>query len=98
MVLSIMEREKWAVVIALVGGGQEINDGEAGLAVWGEALNRTDAGWKIYASPEALNGGSSVAGGRLYADKGVPDSVVEDHRLHLKISVRSLEQRGSQSG
>jgi hypothetical protein len=90
MVLSIMERVEWAVVIALVGGGQEINDGEAGLAAWGEALNRTAAGWNIYASPEALKGGASVAGGRLYEENGVPDAVVEDHRLHLKVSVRSL--------
>ena len=36
MLLRIMERQPdWAVVIALVGGGQEINDGEAGLEEWG---------------------------------------------------------------
>jgi len=37
MILRIMERhEDWAVIIALVGGGQEINDGEAGLSEWVE--------------------------------------------------------------
>ena len=39
MLLRIMERHQdWAVVVALVGGGQEINDGEAGLEEWGRAL------------------------------------------------------------
>ena len=40
MLLKIMERhEDWAIVVALVGGGQEINDGEAGLEEWGRALS-----------------------------------------------------------
>lgn len=39
LMLSIMDRlPDWAVLIALVGGGQEIHDGEAGLAEWGRAL------------------------------------------------------------
>jgi hypothetical protein len=39
MLLEIMERhDDWAVVVALVGGGQEINNGEAGLGEWGIAL------------------------------------------------------------
>ena len=37
--LDIMARHSdWAVIVALVGSGQEINTGEAGLAAWGEAL------------------------------------------------------------
>jgi hypothetical protein len=40
--LDIMRRHRdWAVIVALVGNGQEINTGEAGLAAWGEALART---------------------------------------------------------
>jgi hypothetical protein len=43
MLLKIMERHSdWSVVIALVGGGQEINDGEAGLEEWGRALTSTE--------------------------------------------------------
>ena len=39
MLLRIMERHQdWAVIIALVGGGQEINSGEAGLAECRRAL------------------------------------------------------------
>ena len=37
--LDIMQRHRdWAVIVGLVGNGQEINTGEAGLAAWGEAL------------------------------------------------------------
>jgi hypothetical protein len=46
MFLRIMERHPdWAVIAALVGGGQEINDGEAGLAEWGRA--RADSGLEL---------------------------------------------------
>ena len=66
MLLRIMERhEHGAVIVALVGGGQEINSGEAGLAEWGRALEKADKNWEIFASPEALDGGASVAGSSL---------------------------------
>jgi len=45
MILEIMDRHKdWAVIVALVGGGQEINRGEAGLAEWGRALPKFAGG------------------------------------------------------
>jgi hypothetical protein len=91
MVLDIMERVPgWATVVALVGGGQEINTGEAGLAEWGRALSERDTSWTVLASPEALAGGESVAGNQLFAE-GVPGNahVMESPELHLNISVRS---------
>ena len=70
MLLKIMQRHQdWAVVIALVGGGQEINNGEAGLEEWGKALHQSVCDWKIYASPEVLEGGPSTAGHRLFASE-----------------------------
>lgn len=91
MVLDIMERvPEWATVVALIGGGQEINKGEAGLCEWGRALADRRSGWRVLVSPEALQGGESVAGNRLFLD-GVPQNV--DVRavpeLHLRNSVRS---------
>jgi hypothetical protein len=58
ILLSIMDRFKssWAVIIALVGGGQEINTGEGGLAEWGKALEKKFREWKIYISPELKAG------------------------------------------
>ena len=92
MLLKIMERHQdWAMVIALVGGGQEINDGEAGLEEWGRALtsNERTKGWRIYASPEVLVGGASTAGHRLFEGSLVRD-IETSPALHLRTSNRSL--------
>ena len=91
MLLKIMERHQdWAVVVALVGGGQEINDGEAGLEEWGKALSGTSKDWLIYASPEVLEGGASTAGHRLFADECLGRTVRTTPSLHLRTSHRSL--------
>jgi hypothetical protein len=91
MLLSIMERHNdWATVVALVGGGQEINDGEAGLEEWGRALAKSKQNWAIYASPEVLDGGASTAGHRLFDDLSSKREVVTNPMLHLRTSNRSL--------
>jgi hypothetical protein len=91
MLLRIMERhEDWAMVIALVGGGQEINDGEAGLEEWGRALLDLSKDWLIYASPEVLEGGQSTAGHRLFSDTLRQKEVQTSSALHLRTSNRSL--------
>jgi hypothetical protein len=91
MLLRIMERHTdWAVVIALVGGGQEINDGEAGLEEWGRALRGTSKSWRIHASPEVLEGGPSTASHRLFAGSSSSDEVRTSDALHLRTSNRSL--------
>lgn len=78
MVLEIMERAPgWAAIIALVGGGQEINQGEAGLAEWGRALRSRRVPWHVYASPAVLEGDDSVAGQVLFAPD-VSDSTRSD--------------------
>lgn len=91
MLLRIMERhDDWAAVIALVGGGQEINDGEAGLEEWGRALAASKKEWLISASPEVIEGGASTAGHRLF-DSATPNlSIQTNSALHLRTSNRSL--------
>jgi hypothetical protein len=92
MLLKIMERHQdWAMGIALVGGGQEINDGEAGLEEWGRALTSSERTkeWRIYASPEVLEGGASTAGHRLFEGSLVPN-IETSPALHLRTSNRSL--------
>jgi hypothetical protein len=91
MLLHIMERHTdWAVVVALVGGGQEINDGEAGLEEWGKALSGSSKDWVIYASPEVLEGGASTAGHRLFDSLSRILNVQTSSELHLRTSNRSL--------
>jgi hypothetical protein len=92
MVLEIMGRhEGWAVIVALVGGGQEIHGGEAGLAAWGDAIVR-HPDWEVITSPEAVLGGPSVAGSRLFREGNSAIKRVERlPALHLAISKRSYE-------
>lgn len=89
--LDVMERlPDWAMVIALVGGGQEIYLGEAGLEEWGRALTDRLDRWHVVASPEVLGGGESVAGHRLF-DSPVPPALRfrEEPLAHLAVGVRS---------
>jgi hypothetical protein len=91
MLLRIMERhEDWAFVLALVGGGQEINDGEAGLEEWGRALLGSQKQWSVHASPEVLAGGPSIAGHVLFPQGEHPFRVQTSPALHLRTSNRSL--------
>jgi hypothetical protein len=89
MVLSIMDRHTdWAAIVALVGGGQEIHDGEAGLSEWGRALGKYP-NWRVFVSPEALRGGESVAGASLFGGEPVANRVDEEGTLHLSVCIRS---------
>ncbi|MEP7339682.1 MAG: DUF2075 domain-containing protein [Acidobacteriota bacterium] len=91
-ILSIMDRHKeWAVIVALVGGGQEIHTGEAGLGEWGRSLRDHFPHWEIAVSPSALTGDSSVAGQQLFADGNCGSlQVRRETALHLEVSLRSF--------
>lgn len=52
LIWSLDQREDWATIICLVGGGQEINTGEAGISEWIKALNEKFLHWKVYISPK----------------------------------------------
>ena len=92
MVLEIMGRhDGWAVIVALVGGGQEIHGGEAGLAAWGDAIAKHPE-WEVTTSPEAVMGGPAVAGSQLFReDRMCAERVDQEPALHLAISKRSYE-------
>ncbi len=89
--LSIMDRHRdWAVVIALVGGGQEIHNGEAGLAEWGTALREKFPNWKVAASPHVLTEGAHSAGFQLFPDGDSGSLVIQrEASLHLDVCLRS---------
>lgn len=87
--ISYLNRHKdWAVVVCLVGGGQEINTGEAGIGAWIEAINRAFPRWRVYISPE-LTDSEYAAGHALDAVRERPD-VLFDEALHLAVSMRSF--------
>jgi len=89
--LDVMDRlDGWAVIIALVGGGQEIFLGEAGLEEWGRAV-AVRPNWRVVASPEVVSGGASVSGHRLFADDVPPGIEFRPEPLaHLSVGVRSF--------
>jgi hypothetical protein len=91
MVLDSMARvPHWCVVIALVGGGQEIHSGEAGLEEWGRALQASPVSWRVVVSPEVLSGGTAVAQHFLFDSAPPPHlQVISVPSMHLSVSVRS---------
>jgi len=86
LLLEIMGRhEGWAVLVALIGSGQEIHEGEAGLAEWGRALNAQPPGkWEVMTSVRAMEGGEGMARSKLFEGEPVSHlSLSVDERLHL---------------
>jgi hypothetical protein len=94
MLLEIMDRhDDWAVIVALIGGGQEINRGEAGLAEWGRALAGFSH-WDVFASPEVLSGGITVSGFKLFEEPDAfPERIFAHENLHLRVSTRSIRSQ-----
>jgi Uncharacterized conserved protein (DUF2075) len=87
--LSCMDRHPdWAVVLCLVGGGQEINTGEAGISAWIDALRSHYPHWSIHMSSRLKDTeyGSAEA---LDAITHLPN-VRHIDALHLSVSMRSF--------
>jgi hypothetical protein len=87
--ISCLDRHKdWAVIICLVGGGQEINTGEAGISEWIESLNRSFPEWRVYVS-DKLTDSEYAAGNALEVLKN-HKYVFTNPALHLSVSLRSF--------
>jgi hypothetical protein len=86
--VSVMDRHPdWCTVVCLVGGGQEINTGEAGISEWINALESRFPGWKVHVSPRIAlpEYGSSEVAAFLASPR-----VHSDENLHLAVSMRSF--------
>lgn len=87
--ISCLDRHQdWAVVVCLVGGGQEINTGEAGISEWLEAMDRTFKDWLIYISPNLHD--SEYAATETLNILHSKDRISFDEDLHLSVSLRSF--------
>jgi hypothetical protein len=87
--LSTMDRHTdWSVVVCLVGGGQEINRGEAGIGEWLHALNARFPEWRMHISSR-LTDSEYAADGALDTVRSRPNAQVDDC-LHLAVSMRSF--------
>ena len=87
--LSYMDRHgDWSVVVCLVGGGQEINRGEAGIDAWLQAVNAHFPDWRMHISSR-LTDSEYAAGHALEAVRDRPNTNLDDC-LHLAVSMRSF--------
>ena len=88
LIWSLDQRNDWAVIVCLVGGGQEINTGEAGIGEWIRAINETFPDWNVYISNQLT--------AKEYAEGKVAHLLSENHKvvysedLHLAVSMRSF--------
>jgi DUF2075 family protein len=84
------KKKDWAVIVCLVGGGQEINNGEAGISTWISAINDSFNNWHVYYPRKLVD--------KEYADGHVEETLSslpseQKHpmdELHLAVSQRSF--------
>ena len=88
LIWSLDQRKDWAVIVCLVGGGQEINTGEAGIGEWIRALNETFPDWQVYISSQLT--AKEYAEGKVseLLENNPNKTFSED--LHLSVSMRSF--------
>ena len=87
LIWSLDQREDWAVIICLVGGGQEINTGEAGISEWIKALNDEYQHWEVHISPRLTE--AEYAEGKVNDLLKYNPKVIYSEDLHLGVSLRS---------
>ena len=78
----------WCTIVCLIGGGQEINTGEAGISEWLIALKEQYRDWNIYVS-NRLNDKD------YFWDPELSESISQitckyEPELHLSVSMRSF--------
>lgn len=87
--ISCLDRHRdWAVIVCLVGGGQEINTGEAGIGEWFGALRRSFPTWKIYVSDRLRD--TEYGANDAIEDLQTGRRVTFKSDLHLATSIRSF--------
>lgn len=87
--VSCLDRHvDWAVIVCLVGGGQEINTGEAGISEWVNSIIRSFPDWHVYISSR-LTDSEYSAGDAISKLLPCPNVIYKDE-LHLAVSMRSF--------
>lgn len=86
--ISVLDRHQdWATIVCLIGGGQEINTGEAGLSEWFSAIKKDYPDWDVYVS-QKLTDEEYTNGEEIYSSFADNQLSVKEE-LHLSVSVRS---------
>ncbi|MBF1364886.1 MAG: DUF2075 domain-containing protein [Porphyromonadaceae bacterium] len=80
--ISCMDRQRdWGVVVCLVGNGQSINKGEAGLNEWIASIQRRYKSWDVYISQTILS---------KEQERDIAPQLKHQEELHLEMSMRSF--------
>ncbi|MBQ6628639.1 MAG: DUF2075 domain-containing protein [Methanobrevibacter sp.] len=87
LIWSLDQREDWATIVCLVGGGQEINTGESGISEWIKALNEHFPDWEVHISPKLTE--AEYAEGKVNELLAHKNNVIYSDDLHLAVSLRS---------
>ena len=88
LIWSLDQREDWATIVCLVGGGQEINTGEAGIGEWIDALNGKFRHWNVHISGHLVE--PEYAEGLVREKLAGNPKVRFEEDLHLAVSLRSF--------
>ena len=87
--ISCMDRHKdWAVIVCLVGGGQEINTGEAGIGAWVDAALHEFPHWQLCLSSRLTD--EEYGAGTILERVSHLRRVSFSDDLHLSVSMRSF--------
>lgn len=88
--MSCMDRQAdWGLVVCLIGGGQEINKGEAGIVEWLSSINRSFERWHVYMSDKLSD--KEYAEGKALDMLQIDESQIHvESALHLSVSMRSF--------
>ena len=87
--ISCMDRRQdWGLVVCLIGGGQEINKGEAGIEEWINSINRRFPDWHVYMSDKLTE--KEYADGKALQLVDLTDRLHVEPDLHLSVSMRSF--------
>ena len=96
LLISHMDKHQdWCVIVCLVGGGQEINKGEAGISTWVESMDKLYPNWNVYLSDKITTNEYSWG----YSFENILNSqrTTISSNLHLSVSLRSFRSENLSS-
>ncbi len=87
--INVMNRHSdWCTIVCLIGGGQEINTGEAGLEEWISSFKNHFSDWNIHYSNSILESDNYIKSNE--SKSWLIENGVSESELHLSVSVRSF--------
>ena len=87
--INVMNRHKnWCVIICLIGGGQEINTGEAGLEEWISAFQKNYNNWNVHYSNLIVENNNYIK--KVEPKNWLIEQAISEKELHLSVSIRSF--------